>query len=183
MIRRLLWALLLAAAAGALASAQSGAGQDPPQQPPRFRVEANFVRVDAYPLKDGKPLMGLKAEDFEVYEDGTLQKIETFENVVVRPAGAQQERIDPGSQREMLQAAANPRNRVFIIFLDTTHVDVASAHAINEPLIRLIDRFLDPDDLVGVMTPDMAASQIVLGRKTQVIEDSQRTNWPWGRRF
>lgn len=183
MIRRLLWALLLAAAAGALASAQSGAGQDPPQQPPRFRVEANFVRVDAYPLKDGKPLMGLKAEDFEVYEDGTLQKIETFEHVVVRPAGAQQERIDPGSQREMLQAAANPRNRVFIIFLDTTHVDVASAHAINEPLIRLIDRILGPDDLVGIMTPDMAASQIVLGRKTQVIEDSLRTNWPWGRRF
>ena len=33
------------------------------------------------------------------------------------------------------------------------------------------------------MTPAMAASQIVLGRKTQVIEDSLRTNWPWGTRF
>ena len=183
MTRRLLWALLLAAAAGVLASARSQAPQDPPQQPPRFRVEANFVRVDAYPSKNGQPLMGLKAEDFEVYEDGTLQKIETFEHVIVRPAGPQQERIDPGSQREMLQAAANPRNRVFIIFLDTTHVDVASAHNINEPLIRLIDRILGPDDLVGIMTPDMAASQIVLGRKTQVIEDSLRVNWPWGRRF
>lgn len=183
MTRRLLWALLLAAAAGVLASARSQAPQDPPQQPPRFRVEANFVRVDTYPSKDGRPLMGLKAEDFEVYEDGALQKIETFEHVVVRPAGAQQERVDPGSQREVLQAAANPRNRVFIIFLDTTHVDVASAHAINEPLIRLIDRILGPDDLVGIMTPDMAASQVVLGRKTQVIEDSLRVNWPWGRRF
>ncbi|HET7219063.1 MAG TPA: VWA domain-containing protein, partial [Vicinamibacterales bacterium] len=136
-----------------------------------------------YPSKDGRPLMGLKAEDFEVYEDGALQKIETFEHVIVRPAGPQQERVDPGSQREMLQAAANPRNRVFIIFLDTTHVDVASAHAINEPLIRLIDRILGPDDLVGIMTPDMAANQVVLGRKTQVIEDSLRVNWPWGRRF
>ena len=183
MTRRLLWALLLAAAAGVLASARSRAPQDPPQQPPRFRVEANFVRVDAYPSKDGRPLMGLKAEDFEVYEDGALQKIETFEHVVVRPAGVQQERVDPGSQREVLQAAANPRNRVFIIFLDTTHVDVASAHAINEPLIRLIDRILGPDDLVGIMTPDMAANQVVLGRKTQVIEDSLRVNWPWGRRF
>ena len=52
---------------------------------------------------------------------------------------------------------------------------VDSAHAINEPLIRLMDRILGPDDLVGVMTPAMAASQIVLGRKTQVIEDSLRT--------
>ncbi|HET7221048.1 MAG TPA: VWA domain-containing protein, partial [Vicinamibacterales bacterium] len=138
---------------------------------------------DDYPLKDGRPLMGLTAEDFEVYEDGTLQKIETFEHVIVRAAGPQQERTEPGSQREMLQAAANPRNRVFIIFLDTPHVDVASAHAINEPLIRLIDRILGPDDLVGIMTPDMAASQIVLARKTQVIEDSLRQNWAWGRRF
>ena len=60
---------------------------------------------------------------------------------------------------------------------------VDSAHAINEPLIRLMDRILGPDDLVGVMTPAMAASQIVLGRKTQVIEDSLRRNWPWGTRF
>ena len=46
-----------------------------------------------------------------------------------------------------------------------------------------MDRILGPDDLVGVMTPEMAASQIVLGRKTQVIEDSLRRNWPWGTRF
>jgi hypothetical protein len=176
--------LALAGAAGALATAQTSTSpQDQPQQPPKFRVESNFVRVDAYPLKDGKPLFGLRAEDFEVLEDGVPQKIETFEHVVVRSAGSQDERLDPGSQREMLQATANPRNRVFIIFLDTPHVTVEGAHGINEPLIRLIDRILGPDDLVGVMTPAMAASQIVLGRKTQVIEESLRRNWAWGDRI
>ena len=197
-IRRLVTTGVLAFACAALVAAQAPAQkgaqpaqtaqpdkpQDPQQQPPpRFRVEANFVRVDAYPLKDGKPVFDLKAEDFEVFEDGAAQKIETFEHVVVRAAGPQTERVEPSSQRESLQAAANPRNRVFVIFLDTPHVAVESAHAINEPLIRLIDRILGPDDLVAVMTPAMAASQIVLGRKTQVIEDSLRTNWPWGRRF
>jgi VWFA-related protein len=165
-----------------LAAQQSEKPQDP-GQPPRFRVDANFVRVDVYPLKDGKPLLGLRAEDFEVYEDGTAQKIDTFEHVVVRPAGPQADRIEPGSQRESLQAAANPRNRVFVIFLDTPHVMIDSAHRINEPLIRLIDRILGPDDLVGVMTPAMAASQVVLARKTLVIEDSLRRNWAWGDRF
>jgi VWFA-related protein len=182
--RRFVSILALAGAAGALAAAQTTTPpQDQPQQPPKFRVESNFVRVDAYPLKDGKPLFGLRAEDFEVLEDGVPQKIETFEHVVVRSAGSQEERLDPGSQREMLQATANPRNRVFIIFLDTPHVTVEGAHGINEPLIRLIDRILGPDDLVGVMTPAMAASQIVLGRKTQVIEESLRRNWAWGDRF
>ena len=179
---RLIVAVAAVGAAGVLA-AQTPAPQDPPQQPPRFRVDANFVRVDAYPLRDGKPVVGLKAEDFEVFEDGVPQRIETFEHVVVRPAGAQEERIDPGSQRAALQAVANPRNRVFVIFLDTPHVDVPSAHAVNEPLIRLIDRILGPDDLVAVMTPDMAATQVVFGRKTQVIEESLRRNWAWGRRF
>jgi len=169
-------------AAGILA-AQSAPSQDASQQPPKFRVDANFVRVDVYPLRGGKPVLGLKAEDFEILEDNALQRIETFEHVVVRPAGAQEERLDPGSQRAALQAVANPRSRVFVIFLDTGNVDVASAHAVNEPLIRLIDRILGPDDLIGVMTPAMAATQVVFGRKTQVIEESLRRNWAWGDRF
>ena len=89
-----------------------------------FRTEANFVRVDVYPLKDGKPLQGLKLEDFEVLEDGVAQKIEAFEHVVIRSAGPQETRREPSSQRESLQEATNPRNRVFVIFLDTTHVSV-----------------------------------------------------------
>ena len=169
-------------AAGILA-AQSASSQDPSQPPPKFRVDANFVRVDVYPLRSGKPVLGLKAEDFEILEDGALQRIETFEHVVVRPAGSQEERIDPGSQREALQAVANPRNRVFVIFLDTANVDVSSAHGVNEPLIRLLNRILGPDDLVGIMTPEMAATQVVFGRKTQVIEESLRRNWAWGERF
>jgi len=191
--------LTLLALAVTLTAAQSGGPpqQPPPQtqtpppsqqsqqqpQPPVFRTEANFVRVDVYPLKDGKPLQGLKLEDFEVLEDGVAQKIEAFEHVVIRSAGPQETRREPSSQRESLQEATNPRNRVFVIFLDTTHVSVNGSHAIKEPLIQLIDRILGPDDLVGVMTPAMAASQVVLARKTQVIEDSLRTNWPWGRRF
>ncbi len=125
--------------------------QEQSQQPPRFRVEANFVRVDAYPLRDGKPVLGLKAEDFEVYEDGALQKIDTFEHVIVRPAEPGQQ-IDPGNQRAAIQAVANPHNRVFVIFFDTTHVYTENGTAISKPLIRLIDRILGPDDLVGLMT-------------------------------
>jgi VWFA-related protein len=160
----------------------SARGQEQQQPPPRFRVEANFVRVDAYPVKDGKPVLGLKAEDFEVYEDGALQKIDTFEHVIVRPADPGQQ-IDPGSQRAALQAVANPRNRVFVIFLDTTHVFTENGNAINKPLIQLIDRILGPDDLVALMTPDMSASQLVFARKTQVIQDGLWKNEPWIGKF
>ena len=93
------------------------------------------MRVDAYPLKDGKPLLGLKAEDFEIFEDGDLQKIERSSKG--DSPGRPGQQIDPGNQRAALQAVANPRNRVFVIFLDTTHVLVESGLAINRPLDQL----------------------------------------------
>ncbi len=175
-------------AAGAILAAMtaSPAGQQKPaapeQKPPVFRVEANFVRVDAFPTKDGKPVQGLTAEDFELFEDGAPQKIASFEHVVINTGGPQSERIEPNSVREAERMAANPRNRVFVIFLDVPHVQATSSHAIKEPLIRLFDRMMGPDDLVAVMTPSMAATQITLGRKTEVIERGLRENWPWGMR-
>ena len=154
------------------------------QRPPTFRSESNFVRVDVYPTHDGQPVLDLQAGDFAIEEDGVRQKVDTFEHVVVRAAGGpQSERVEPSSQREMLQAAENPRNRVFIIFLDQTHVPFEASHAITEPLIRLINRILSPDDLVGIMTPDMSAKEIVLARRTEVTEERLRTHWHWGDRF
>ena len=176
----------LASAALALAAETPTQRPDTPAeqpQPPRFRTEANFVRVDVYPTTGGRPVLDLRREDFEILEDGTPQAIESFEFVQVRPAGPQSARVEPGSVEAGEQMAANPRNRVFVVFLDLPHVTVAGAHGINEPLIRLLDRVLAPEDLVGVMTTAMSAAQLTLGRKTEVLARGLRDNWPWGERF
>ncbi|OFW25097.1 MAG: hypothetical protein A3G21_16820 [Acidobacteria bacterium RIFCSPLOWO2_12_FULL_66_21] len=162
---------------------QSAAPQKPVQERPIFRTEANFVRVDVYPVQDDKPVQDLRAEDFEVREDGVPQTIETFEHVVIRPAGPQTERAEPNTIEASRQLAANPRARVFVLFLDVPHVTVEGTWNIREPLIRLVDRILGPDDLIGIMTPDMAASDLVLARKTDVISGGLRDKWPWGERF
>jgi VWFA-related protein len=153
------------------------------QQPPVFRTEANFVRVDAYPTKDGRPLQGLTADDFEVLEDGKPQKIVTFEHVRIVGGTPPDARIEPNSVREAERMAGNPRNRVFVLFLDVAHVEVSGSHHIKEPLIRLMSRLMGPDDLVAVMTPLMPPTQLTFGRKTEVIEQQLRENWPWGKRF
>lgn len=171
-------AAVLAAQAGTQAPAQA---EKVPQQPP-IRVEANFVRVDAYPTADGRPVMDLKAEDFQVLEDGKPQKIDTFEHVVVRANVPQEMRAEPNNVEASKQLAANPRNRVFVVFLDAGQVTIQSTWNVREPLVRLIDKILGPDDLVGIMTPSMAASDVVLARKTQVMTSGLRDIWPWGRR-
>jgi VWFA-related protein len=151
-------------------------------QPPRFRGGANMVRVDVFATKSGEPVQDLTAADFEVYEDNAPQKIDSFEHVVVQPAGPQAERVEPGSVTAANQLAADPHRRVFVIYLDTGTVDVAGSHDIKEPLIDLLTQVVGADDLVGVMTPDMSPSQITFARKTEVIEEGLRKNWTWGRR-
>ena len=150
------------------------------QRQPPIRAQANYVRVDVYPTKDGRPVMDLRVEDFEVFENGAPQAVSAFEHVVVTSGGPQAQRLEPSSVREAEQLALNPRSRVFIIFLDTYQVTIEGSWKIREPLIRLIDRILAPDDLVAIMTPTMAPSQMTLARKTEVIEKGLRTAWPWG---
>ena len=70
--------------------------------------------------------------------------------------------------------AANPRARVFVVFLDTNFVTIAGGHDIAEPLIALMERALGPDDLVGIMTPDMSVTQLVFARKTEVVQEGLR---------
>jgi len=154
----------------------------PQQPPPRFRAETNLVRVDAYATKDGVPVHDLTAADFEVYEDNTRQKIESFEHIVVQTGGPQEQRSEPTSVTAANALAADPRRRVFVVYLDHNHVGVEGSHAIREPLIDFMRRVLSDDDLIGVMTPDMSPSQITLGRRTRAIEDALTKNWAWGRR-
>jgi VWFA-related protein len=150
------------------------------QQSQPIRVGTNLVRVDVYPTSNGRIVEDLKASDFEVFEDGVLQTVNTFEHVTV-VTGPHTARVEPGSQRDMVNALANPRNRVFLIFLDGAFVDFQNARQINEPLIRFLKEFVADDDLVGVMTPQMSAKNVTFARKTQVIEESLRLTWTWGR--
>jgi VWFA-related protein len=173
----------IAAIALLAALAQSPQGSQPPspsQQPPRFRGGTNLVRVDAFATKDGVPVQDLKAEDFEIFEDGAPQKIDNFEHIVIEPTPGGT-RVDPSSVSQAIQQAGDPHRRVFVIFLDNEHVDFVGSSHIMEPLIDFMNRVMSDDDLVGVMTPEMGPQQITFGRKTDVIDVGLRKN-TWGRR-
>jgi VWFA-related protein len=146
-----------------------GAGQA--QQPPTpiFRAGANFVRVDAFPTKDGRPVTDLTQNDFEVYEDGVLQKLETFEHVMVASGGAPASRVEPRTVEESRQAAADPRSRLFVVFIDKPHLKQSSGYYMRGPLINLLNRVIGDDDLVAMMTPDMSARDIMFTRRTDRI--------------
>ena len=149
--------------------------------PPTFRTEANYVRVDVYPTRDGQPVTDLRSEDFEVLEDKVSQKIDQFEHVVIRSAGSQEARREPNTVAESRRAAEEPRARVFVLFLDINHVEGSASRAIKTPLIEALDRLIGPDDLIAVMTPEMSPRDITFARRTTTIEGFLTRYW-WGER-
>lgn len=156
-------------------------GQEQPPQP-TFRTEANYVRVDVYPTRDDAPVADLTQADFEVLDNGTPQKIEQFERVVIRAAGPQEARLEPNTVRESRAILEDSRARVLVIFFDTHHVDLVSSRRIRKPLTDFLSRVIGTDDLVGMMTPYMAATDVTFGRRTGSIENFLTQVWPWGER-
>jgi VWFA-related protein len=167
--------------AAALVASLSGQSQDgKPQQPPVFRSGAHYVRVDAYPARDGRPILGLTSADFEVLEDGKPQTIEAV-NFIEHPAWTPLgERRDPNSQRDGFELVKDPSYRVFVLYLDAFHVDVAGSHRLRVPLGELLNRMLGPKDLFGVLTPAQLPKDLLIGQLTQTIEEQLAKHWTWG---
>ncbi len=176
-----------------------------PQQP-TFKTGVNYVRLDAYPTLDGRPVPDLTKDDFEIYEDGVLQELDGFEHIVVRARAAAEERVEPRNVREANQMAADARNRLFVLFLDTYHVtDPTSTHNgvlrmpgpttarapldarptapldIERALIHFLDRAVGPADLFAALTPEMDVADLSFTRRPDNFEEFVRTSW--ARRF
>jgi VWFA-related protein len=175
--RASIWALVAALAATAVVGARL---QDPAQ--PTFRTDASYVRVDVYPAVDGVPVTDLRREDFEVLEDGKPQAVEAFEHVVIRGGLPQELRSEPNTIAQSNAQLENPRARAFVVFLDTNHVGVDGSHNIRQPLVNALNRLIGPEDLVGVMTPEMSAADVTFARRTTTIEGFLTRFWDWGQR-
>ncbi len=174
---RLILSPAIAVAVSVILVAQSATSQ-----PPTFKAQANFVRVDVYPTRDGKPVVDLRAGDFEILEDGAPQTISSFEHVAIPVASSGVARAEPTTAADSRQLTADPRSRVFVLFLDLPHVSAEASQDSAGPLVRLLERLLAPDDLIGLMTPDMSPSDVVLARKTEVLQSSLQTRLAWGQR-
>ncbi len=147
-------------------------------QRPVFRGGAYFVTVDVYPTLNGRILTDLTEADFEVLEDGKPQKIENFELVQIAAATADANLRDPNTLGEMRNRLADPRARVFVLYLDTYHIDWFGAVRLKDPMVQMMNTILAPTDLFGVMTPQISTHDITFGRKTTNLKEQVTRYWP-----
>ena len=143
-----------------------------------FRSGINYVRVDAFVTdEDGNPVFDLTQDDFEVYEDGVLQTVDSFQVVQVdrTPQLSGEPVTGVGVTRSDQQlAASRPDVRVFVIFLDDYHVREGNSIRAGRMLIDFIENDLIPTDLVGVMYPLMPVSEVLLTRNHEAVINAIR---------
>ena len=180
---RLRWELLVAFGpfliGTLLALAQQPAVQEPTR--PTFHTEANYIRVDVYATTaDGTPVGDLRRDQFEVLEDRVRQTIDQFTPVVIRAGAVSTTRTDPQSPEESRQAATDSRARVFVLFLDTMHVDANASKIIARPLTDALRQILGPDDLVAIVSPQASTRGITFTRQFATVESA--LNRAWGAR-
>jgi VWFA-related protein len=169
----------VAATAAVVATAIVAARQAPAQIQPRptFRTEANYIRVDVYAtMRDGTLVEDLRRDEFRLFEDRAPQTIDQFSPVVIRSGGTAT-RSDPSTPEASLQAAADARARVFVLFLDVMHVDGIASQKIARPLIDALRTIIGPDDLVAIVSQQIRASTIVFTRQMATVENALNRAW------
>ncbi len=159
------------------------AAQDPAPQASRpqiFRAGATFVSVDVYPRREGQFLDGLTSSDFQVFEDGKPQRIETFSLIRFTPMPVDGGRRDPAGLADAERQAGDPRNRVFVVYLDLYHTTVTGSHNARQPVVNFLNRTIGASDLFGVLTPEIPVRALTFGRRTETIEAELTKEWFWG---
>ncbi|MCC7325170.1 MAG: VWA domain-containing protein, partial [Burkholderiales bacterium] len=142
----------------------------PPQEQPVFRGGINFVRVDVIATdRQGNPVTDLTQDDFEVFEDGKPQTVETFRLVKIDTTAPEYTSRAIRTREDEERAAADQNARIFVFFLDDYNVRLGSSMAARKPISDFVRTQLSPGDLVAVMYPLSPLDSVVLTRNHQTV--------------
>jgi VWFA-related protein len=170
--------------APAAPSDAEAAADEAQDQPPIFRTGINFIRVDVIVTDDdGNPVRDLEAADFQVFEDGEPQTIESFQLVEIGAVPAP----DAEPAREIINAYDEEREaqrtdtRIFVVFFDDYHVRWENGVRAGRALAEFLRTNLNPTDMVGIMHPLTPLSAVRVTRNhAAVIEAAENF---YGRKF
>lgn len=146
LVRSFLVAVLIAFLGQTPARPQSSSGEVPP---PTIRVSTHLVLVDVVVTdKQGKPITGLKPEDFVVEENGKAQKISTFTaSVENAPAPA----LPPGiySNRPEYRSPGGP---ITVMLLDSLNTEFKDQAYAKTQMLKFVQQNYKPGQRMAVFT-------------------------------
>ena len=119
-----------------------------------IRITTNLVQVDVVVTKNGKPVRDLKAEDFEIFEDGKRQEITSF--AFISTVGGSTTPAGTSSKDSKVPAAvaatpADVGGRMIALVIDDLGLSAQSMADVRRQVRKFIDEKLDPADRVAII--------------------------------
>ena len=152
---RLCAAAVLAACAvagGVTAAQQPVTPQASPEPPPTFRVEVNYVEVDAGVTDaQGNAVTTLTVDDFEVIEDGKPQKVTAFSRLDLPVVRADQPLFAASPIEADVQSNTATDGRLYLIVLDDLHTTFSNTARVKAALRQFMERYFGTNDLAAVV--------------------------------
>lgn len=143
------------------------------QQPVTFQVESRLVIVNVGVRdKGGKPVEGLKADDFTVLENGKAQKISVFEFQKItndeKPPALTPVEMPKAAARVAAITPSKPGQiryrdrRLLVLFFDFSSMQPAEQIRAQKAALEFLDKNLTESDLVSIM---------MLSTRLKVLQD------------
>ena len=125
----------------------------PPQPPVTFKVEVNYVEIDAHVTDaQGNFVRTLSRDDFQIIEDGKPQALTAFSMVDIPIA-----RVDPPlfSATAIAPDVVTNRmpfeGRVFVLVLDDLHTRFTRTARTRAAARQFVERYVGANDIVAVV--------------------------------
>ena len=128
--------------------------QDKPTPPDvTFQVEVNYVDVDVVVTDEkGNLVSDLKREDFEVFEDGKPQKIDTFAYVEIPIEESNAFVLDGRTVPGDAQSNRRPfAGRLYVIVLDDQDVAAMRTAQVKKSAKEFVDKYMGANDIAAVI--------------------------------
>jgi VWFA-related protein len=151
------------------------------------KITTNLVQIDAVVTKDGKVVRDLKAEDFEIYEDGRRKEITTFAFISnVGSTAAANSTTTAGAKPDKTAIAApigpvkrDVARRTMAIVVDDLGMSAESMNQARRQLRKFVAEQMQPNDLVAVIRTggEMGALQQFTNDKRMLNRAVDQLRW------
>src|SRR6476660_6088599 len=176
-------------------SFRSSAQQGPPPTPGVVRINVNLVQVDAVVTdRSGKPVTDLKADDFELLQDGKVQKIRNFEFIRVKDnlasLSVRLPAVRPGTDTPApplpgLSTTVRPEQirRTVALVVDDIALSYDGIVHVRDALKKWVNTEMQPGDLVSVVRTNAATGSLqqLTGDKRVLFAAIDRLKYQPGR--
>lgn len=140
---------LLMSAALVVALAAAPAAQDSSQKAPVFRASTRLIQVSVV-VQDGrkKPVEGLTAEDFQVFEDGKAVPVAFFSALGKAPTD-----VASAAKGVFTNRVQSPGGGVVAIVYDRLNTAVFDQQRVRDAVVKYLSQ-VNPDDRIGLYVLD-----------------------------